>query len=83
MQPTSDGEIERARVSDATVGRPYDLLRRPGTGDLHNKLLYVDITYKKSLSRYSMHLCLQAVTSSAVGPQVCRQRQRTNPSYRA
>jgi len=31
---TRPGEIERERNSDATVGRPNDLLRRTGLGDL-------------------------------------------------
>jgi len=31
---TNVGDIDRQRVSDETVGRPYDLLRRRGLGDL-------------------------------------------------
>ena len=43
---TSPGEIERERNSDETVGRPYDLLRRPGLGDLctNNTLSLLTIT---------------------------------------
>jgi len=35
VRPTNAGETDRERDNDATVGRPYDLLRRPGLGDLH------------------------------------------------
>jgi len=36
VRPTKAGEIDRDRDNDAIVGRPYDLLRRPGVGDLYN-----------------------------------------------
>jgi len=32
---TKAGEIDRQRIIDETVGRPYDLLRRLGLGDLN------------------------------------------------
>jgi len=61
MRPTNAGEMDRARVIDETVGRPYDLLRSAGLGDLDsdNMMMYLQQLTKFLVMAFTIRFCNQ------------------------
>jgi len=77
VRPTNAGEIDRDRVNDETVGRPYDLLRRLGLGDLGNNNVTISVKITHLFPCHSTHTVATLKRLRANGIIIIQNRHST------